>query len=62
VPPAGSARQDEAHFPFSIPEIVFELSITIYTIVKGFRPSSILDDTRYAGVGEGSGRAALGAR
>jgi hypothetical protein len=31
------------------PEIVFEASITIYTIVKGFRPSPILDDTRYAG-------------
>jgi hypothetical protein len=37
-----------AHFFFSIPEIVFELSITIYTIVKGFRPSPILDDARYA--------------
>jgi hypothetical protein len=54
----GAYEQDEAHFLFSIPEIVFELSITIYTIVKGFRPSPILDDTRYAGGGEGSGRAA----
>ena len=31
---------------FSIPEIVFEFSITVYTIVKGFRPSPILDDSR----------------
>jgi len=39
-------EQDGAHFLFSIPEIVFELSITIFTIVKGFRPSPILDDSR----------------
>jgi hypothetical protein len=26
----------------SIPEIVWELSLTIYCIVKGFRPSPIL--------------------
>ena len=55
----GAYEQDGAHFLFSIPEIVFEFSITIYTIVKGFRPSPILDDTRYAGAGEGSGSAAL---
>jgi len=48
-------------FIFSIPEIVFEFSITVYTIVKGFRPSPILDDTRYAGVGKGSGSAAVAA-
>ena len=52
----GAYEQDGAHFLFSIPEIVFEASITIYTIVKGFRPSPILDDTRYAGAGEGSMR------
>ena len=52
-------EQDGAHFLFAIPEIIFELSITIYTIVKGFRPSPILDDIRYAGAGEGFGRAAL---
>jgi uncharacterized protein DUF4386 len=45
----GAYEQDGAHFFFSIPEIVFEVSITIYTIVKGFRPSPILDDTRYTG-------------
>jgi Domain of unknown function (DUF4386) len=46
----GAYEQDGAHFLFSIPEIVFEFSITIYTIVKGFKPSPILDDTRYARV------------
>ena len=30
------------HFLFSIPEIVFEFSITVYTLAKGFRPSPIL--------------------
>ena len=50
----GAYEQDGAHFHFSIPEIVFELSITIYTIVKGFRPSPILDDTRYTGATVGS--------
>ncbi|MEO8690407.1 MAG: DUF4386 domain-containing protein [Solirubrobacteraceae bacterium] len=54
----GAYEQTGTHFVFSVPEIVFELSITIYTIVKGFKPSPILDDTRYAGVGEGSGSAA----
>ena len=53
----GAYEQDGAHFLFSIPEIVFEASIAIYTIVKGFRPSPILDDTRYTAVAEGSGRA-----
>jgi hypothetical protein len=46
------------HFLLSIPEIAFEASITIYTIVKGFRPSPILDDTRYTGV-EGSSSPAV---
>jgi len=55
----GAYEQDGAHFLFAIPEIIFELSITIYTIWKGFRPSLILDDNRYAGAGEGSWRAAL---
>ncbi len=51
----GAYEQTEgAHFLLSIPEIAFEASITIYLIVKGFRPSPILDDTRYTGVGEGS--------
>jgi hypothetical protein len=55
----GAYEQGGAHFLFSIPEIIFELSITIYTIVKGFRPSPILDDTRYPGVGASSPSAAL---
>jgi hypothetical protein len=42
----GAYEQDGAHFVFSIPEIVFEFSLTIYTIVWGFRPSPILADTR----------------
>jgi Domain of unknown function (DUF4386) len=41
-------------FLFAIPEIVFEAGITIYTIWKGFRPSPILDDSRYGRVGDGS--------
>ncbi len=55
----GAYEQAGAHFLLSIPEIVFEASITVYTIWKGFRPSPILDDTRYARGGEGSGSAAL---
>jgi hypothetical protein len=58
----GAYEQGGLHFLFSIPEIVFEASITIYTIVKGFRPSPILDDTRYTGAGEGSASAALAGR
>lgn len=50
----GAYEQDGAHFLFSVPEIVFELSITIYTLVKGFRPSPILDEERYGEVGDGS--------
>jgi hypothetical protein len=57
----GAYEQDGAHFFFSIPEIAFEFSITVYFIWKGFRPSPILDDTRYGGLGEGSGGAALAA-
>jgi hypothetical protein len=50
----GAYEQAEAHFLLSIPEIAFEASITIYTIVKGFKPSPILDDTRYTGATDGS--------
>ena len=38
----GAYEQDGLHFLFSIPEIVFEFSITVYTLAKGFRPSPIL--------------------
>ncbi len=44
----GVYEQDGAHFLFSTPEIVFEFSLTIYTLVKGFSPSPILDDSKYA--------------
>jgi hypothetical protein len=44
----GAYEQDGVHFLFAIPEILFEASITVYTIAKGFRPSPILDDARYA--------------
>ena len=44
----GAYEQDAAHFVFSIPEIAFEASLTVYVIVKGFEASPILDDTRYA--------------
>lgn len=57
----GAYEQDGAHFFFSIPEIAFEFSITIYTIVKGFRPSPILDDRRYGDVGERPGSTAVAA-
>jgi hypothetical protein len=50
----GAYEQDGAHFLLSIPEIAFEASITIYVIVKGFRPSPILDDARYGRVAAGS--------
>ena len=43
----GVYEQDGAHFLFAIPEIVFEASVTIFTIAKGFRPSPILDDARF---------------
>jgi hypothetical protein len=46
-------------FLLALPEIAFEASITVYTIWKGFRPSPILDDARYARLGEGAGSGAL---
>jgi hypothetical protein len=44
----GVYEQDGLHGLFSIPEALFELSFAIYLIVKGFRPSPVLDDARYA--------------
>ena len=44
----GAYEQDGVHFIFAIPEIAFELSITVYTIAKGFKACPILDDNRYA--------------
>jgi Domain of unknown function (DUF4386) len=54
----GAYEQSGAHFFFAIPEIIFEASITVYTIWKGFRPCPILDDSRYAGLGESTAREA----
>jgi Domain of unknown function (DUF4386) len=55
----GAYEQDGAHFLFSIPEIAFEAAIAIYLIVKGFKPSPILDETRYGGVDDGALRPAV---
>jgi hypothetical protein len=40
-------QTDPTQFLFTIPEIVWEASLAIYCIWKGFRPSPILDDSRY---------------
>ena len=53
---------DQGVSAFAIPVIIFEGGITIYTIWKGFRPSPILDDARYAGMGGGSRSEALPAQ
>ena len=45
----GVYEQDGLHALFSIPEGAFELAFAIYLIVKGFRPSPILDDARFGG-------------
>jgi hypothetical protein len=45
----GAYAQDGAHALFSLPEAIFEAAFAIYLIVKGFRPSPILDDPRYTG-------------
>jgi hypothetical protein len=46
-------EQDGAHFLFSIPEIVFEVSIAVYTLWKGFRPSHVFAaDPRSNGASE----------
>ena len=46
---------------FSLPEGAFEAAFAIYLIVKGFRPSPILDDARFAGADGGSLRPAASA-
>ena len=57
----GAYEQDGLHALFSLPEGLFEAAFAIYLIVKGFRPSPILDDTRYAGGDWGSPRPAAAA-
>ena len=54
----GAYEQDGLHALLSIPEAAFEASFAIYLIVKGFRPSPILDDARYAGPAGGAPRPA----
>jgi hypothetical protein len=57
----GAYEQDGLHALFSAPEFLFEAAFAIYLIVKGFRPSPILDDARYAGGDGGSLRPAAAA-
>jgi hypothetical protein len=47
----GAYEQDGLHALFSVPEGAFEAAFAIYLIVKGFRPSRILDDARYSAPG-----------
>ena len=54
----GAYEQDGLHALFSVPEGAFEAAFAIYLIVKGFRPSPILDDARYTGGDWGSPRPA----
>jgi hypothetical protein len=62
----GAYDQGGLHFLFSIPEIVFEVSITVFTLWNGFRPSQVFAATsggRYHGAGEPTGhRVLVGAR
>jgi hypothetical protein len=46
----GSAAQSIA----TIPEFLWELSLGIYLLAKGFKASPILDETRHTGAGKGS--------
>jgi hypothetical protein len=58
----GAWEQTSAtQFIFTLGEIAWEASLGIYLIVKGFRPSPILDDARYAGGDGGSLRPAAAA-
>jgi hypothetical protein len=50
----GAYEQDGLHALFSLPEGLFEAAFAIYLIVKGFRPSPILDDARFTGGDGGS--------
>ena len=51
-------EQDGLDALFSLPEGLFEAAFAIYLIVKGFRPSPILDDARFTGWDRGSLRPA----
>ena len=56
----GAYEQDGLHALFSVPEFAFRRAgvPAIYLIVKGFRPSPVLDDARFAGGDRGSRRPA----
>jgi hypothetical protein len=41
-------QTDSIQFLFTLPEIVWELSIAVFMLWKGFRPARILDDSAYA--------------
>ena len=45
----GAYEPDGLHALFSTPEGAFEAAFAIYLIVKGLRPSPILDDARCTG-------------
>ena len=54
----GAYEQDGLHALFSLPEGLLELAFAIYLIVKGFRPSPVLDDARFTGGNGGALRPA----
>jgi hypothetical protein len=45
-------RASAAQSIATIPEFFWELSLGIYLTVKGFKPSPLLDETRYTGAEE----------
>jgi hypothetical protein len=58
----GVYDQGGLHVLFSIPEIVFEVSITVFTLWKGFRPSQVFAATsgsRSGREGESTGHRVL---
>jgi hypothetical protein len=46
----------------TVPEFLWELSLGVYLLVKGFKASPILDETRHTGAGEGSLRPGVAAQ
>jgi hypothetical protein len=55
-------RGSAAQFVATVPEILWELCLGIYPIVKGFKASPILEETRHTGAGEGSLRPGVAAQ
>jgi hypothetical protein len=54
----GSAAQGVA----TVPEFLWELSLGFYLLIKGFKASPILDETRHTGAGEGAFNPGVAAR